>query len=114
MKDRDDIRIAILIVLAIIVLLLVGSNRMAGSSPPLNDSRLVTPAAAPPLESGNVYLPGREAPDLPAGYQADDWVASLIEEAASFPNGKHDDQVDSFVIGAEEHIAAGNRMGLSR
>jgi len=40
MRDRDDIRIAIVIVLAIVVLLLVGSNKMAGSSPPLNESRL--------------------------------------------------------------------------
>jgi hypothetical protein len=31
-----------------------------------------------------------------AGYQASDWVASLIEEAALFPNGKNDDQVDAF------------------
>ena len=53
-------------------------------------------AASPPLESGNVYLPGRAAPDIPAGYQAPDWVASFIEEAATFPNGKHDDQVDAF------------------
>ena len=53
-------------------------------------------AASPPVESGNVYLPGRPAPDLPAGYQAPDWVANFIEEAATFPNGKHDDQVDAF------------------
>jgi predicted phage terminase large subunit-like protein len=53
-------------------------------------------AASPPLESGNVYLPGRATPDSPARYQAPDWVANLIEEAATFPNGKHDDQVDAF------------------
>jgi predicted phage terminase large subunit-like protein len=53
-------------------------------------------AAAPPLEAGNVYVPGRALPNSPAGYEAPDWVASLIEEAALFPNGKHDDQVDAF------------------
>lgn len=53
-------------------------------------------AAQPALEGGNVYVPGRAAPDTAAGYQAPDWVANLIEEAATFPNGKHDDQVDAF------------------
>jgi predicted phage terminase large subunit-like protein len=53
-------------------------------------------AASPPLESGNVYLPGQALPDSPAGYDAPDWVASLIEEAASFPNGRYDDQVDAY------------------
>src|SRR5437016_2683079 len=68
MKGPDDIRIAIIIVLAVVVLLLVGSNELAGSSPPLNreesgirrimagsnsplnDFRLVRPASALPLE----------------------------------------------------------------
>jgi predicted phage terminase large subunit-like protein len=53
-------------------------------------------AAQPPLESGNIYIPGRAAPDTAAGYHAPDWVANLIEEAATFPNGKYDDQVDAF------------------
>jgi len=53
-------------------------------------------AASPPLESGNVYLPGRAAPDTAAGYHAPDWAANLIEEAATFPNGRHDDQVDAY------------------
>jgi predicted phage terminase large subunit-like protein len=53
-------------------------------------------AASPPLESGNVFVPGRALPDSSAGYDAPDWVASLIEEAASFPNGRHDDQVDAY------------------
>lgn len=36
------------------------------------------------IESGNVYLPrGKE------------WTHEFVEEAASFPNGKHDDQVDA-------------------
>jgi len=53
-------------------------------------------AAAAPLEAGNIYLPGRAAPEIAAGYQAPDWVAAFIEEAAGFPNTRYDDQVDSF------------------
>jgi predicted phage terminase large subunit-like protein len=36
------------------------------------------------IESGNVYLP-RNA----------EWIHDFVEEAASFPKGKHDDQVDA-------------------
>jgi len=74
-------------------------------------------AASPPLESGNVYLPGRETPDLPAGYQASDWVASLIEEAATFPNGKHDDQVDAYsqaINWARGHTRTPARISVPR
>ena len=53
-------------------------------------------AAQPPLEAGNIYLPGRAAPDTAAGYEAAQWVSCLIEEAATFPNGTHDDQVDAY------------------
>lgn len=53
-------------------------------------------AASTPLESGNIYVPGRAAPDTSTGYIAPDWVASLIDEGAAFPNGKYDDQVDAF------------------
>lgn len=35
------------------------------------------------IESGNVYLPRST------------WISDFVEEAASFPNGKHDDQVDA-------------------
>ena len=69
-------------------------------------------AAQPPLESGNIHLPGRAAPNTAAGYHAPDWVANLIEEAATFPNGKHDDQVDAFsqaIIWAEGKRATGPR-----
>lgn len=41
-------------------------------------------AVSPYIEAGNVYLP-RQA----------DWVHDFVEEAASFPKGKHDDQVDA-------------------
>jgi predicted phage terminase large subunit-like protein len=40
----------------------------------------------------------------------DDWIT----EASAFPRGKHDDQIDSFVIGAEELTSSRRRMGLSR
>ena len=43
-------------------------------------------AISPLIEAGNVYLPHPEwAP----------WVWEFIEECAAFPNGKHDDQVDT-------------------
>jgi len=53
-------------------------------------------AASAPLEAGNILVPGHAAPDTRTTYQAPEWVAGLIEEAALFPNGKHDDQVDAF------------------
>jgi predicted phage terminase large subunit-like protein len=43
-------------------------------------------AIAPQVESGNVYLPH------PA---ITPWVEAFIEEAAQFPNGRNDDQVDA-------------------
>lgn len=43
-------------------------------------------AVSPFQEAGNVFLPSAElAP----------WVEGLMEEAAAFPNGAHDDQVDA-------------------
>jgi predicted phage terminase large subunit-like protein len=43
-------------------------------------------AVTPLVEAGNVWLPSAElAP----------WIGDLIEEAASFPTGAHDDQVDT-------------------
>lgn len=44
-------------------------------------------AVAPLQEAGNVLLP---SPSLAP------WVGDFIEEAAAFPNGAHDDQVDGF------------------
>lgn len=41
-------------------------------------------AVSPYIESGNVYLP-QNAP----------WVSDFVEQCASFPNGKHDDDVDA-------------------
>jgi predicted phage terminase large subunit-like protein len=41
-------------------------------------------AATPLIESGMVHIPKRAS-----------WIADLIRECAQFPNGKHDDMVDS-------------------
>lgn len=43
-------------------------------------------AVSPLVEAGNVWLP---APEIAP------WVGELVDEAAGFPNAKHDDQVDS-------------------
>lgn len=43
-------------------------------------------AVSPLAEAGNVHLP---TPELAP------WIGDLIEEAAAFPNGAHDDQVDT-------------------
>jgi predicted phage terminase large subunit-like protein len=57
-------------------------------------------ACEPDFESGNVYVPGALDPGL-ASYdvsQTPAWVQDLIEECAVFPNGTHDDQVDSVTM----------------
>lgn len=52
-------------------------------------------AVAPLIEAGNVHIPAVElAP----------WSDDLIEEAAAFPNGKHDDQVDALSQGLNRLI----------
>jgi predicted phage terminase large subunit-like protein len=76
-----------------------------------NDKITRATAVQPALESGNIHVPGRAAPDTAAGYHAPDWVTSLIEEAATFPNGKHDDQVDAL---SQAIIWARNKTGNSR
>lgn len=48
-------------------------------------------AISPQIEAGNVYLP--DPTYLEAGDRS--WVHDFIEEAAAFPNGAHDDQVDA-------------------
>lgn len=45
-------------------------------------------AAAPVIEAGNAFLPDGEAAEL---FDPDE----LMDEAAAFPNGTHDDQVDA-------------------
>ena len=52
-------------------------------------------AVAPLVEAGNVHLPSAE---LAA------WADELIDEAAAFPNGKNDDQVDALSQGLNRLI----------
>ena len=52
-------------------------------------------AAAPLQEAGNAWLPD---PQLAP------WIGDFIEEAAAFPNGTHDDQVDGFSQAAKRMI----------
>ena len=55
-------------------------------------------AVSPQVEGGNVFLPGHpnshhtsyDPGRTPA------WVQAFVEEAATFPNGRYDDQVDCF------------------
>jgi predicted phage terminase large subunit-like protein len=49
-------------------------------------------AVAPLIEAGNVWLPSKKL-------EGCGWVRGLIEEAAAFPAGAHDDQVDALSQG---------------
>ncbi len=51
-------------------------------------------AAAPDLQAGNCCLPKT------------DWANDLIEEAAQFPNGRHDNQVDAWTQAAARFRAS--------
>ena len=54
---------------------------------PLGSKEVRARAAAPEVESGNIFLPdGRICP----------WVHDVEDEFADFPNGQHDDVVDTF------------------
>lgn len=48
-------------------------------------------AAAPLVQSGNVYLPH---PAIVGTIDGENWVTELIDSAATFPNATHDDDVD--------------------
>jgi predicted phage terminase large subunit-like protein len=78
-----------------------------------NDKITRAIAAAPAVEAGNVYLPGHTAPETAAGYHAPDWVASFIEEAATFPHGRYDDQVDAFSQAINHAAARANVIPLT-
>ncbi|HEY1117200.1 MAG TPA: phage terminase large subunit, partial [Acidimicrobiales bacterium] len=52
-------------------------------------------AVSPLVEAGNVWLP---SPELAP------WVGGLIDEAAGFPNAKHDDRVDALSQGLNRLI----------
>ena len=57
-------------------------------------------AVAPILESGMVWAPDTE------------WAQELVEECAAFPNGDHDDMVDS-TTQALLRFRAGNFISLN-
>lgn len=63
-------------------------KRVPGLIPeePMGSKEARAQAVAPFIEAANVHLP---APELAP------WVGEFIEEAAAFPNGAHDDQVDA-------------------
>lgn len=64
------------------------ARSVAGIIPeqPLGSKVARASAVSPLVEAGNVWLP---APEISP------WVGDFIEEAASFPNAAHDDQVDA-------------------
>lgn len=57
-------------------------------------------AVSPFVEARNVYLP---SPKIRA------WVGDFIEEAAAFPNGAHDDQVDGFTQAGQRLLVRGGQ-----
>jgi predicted phage terminase large subunit-like protein len=61
-------------------------NELSGVIPvaPLGSKMARAQAAAPELEAGNFWLPRTQ------------WAEEFIDEAAAFPNGAHDDQVDAW------------------
>ena len=60
-------------------------------------------AVTPWVEAGNVYLPH---PDLAP------WVTAFIDEAAAFPAGANDDQVDAMSQGLARLLAGGTHGGM--
>lgn len=60
-------------------------------------------AAAPEVESGNVYLPH---PHVAA------WVGGFIANAAAFPNAAHDDDVDAFTQAIIRWQAGGGAVSV--
>ncbi len=63
-----------------------GANRWLQPKEPIGSKQDRASQQSPKFERGEVWVP-REA----------DWLAAFENELASFPNGKHDDQVDSAV-----------------
>lgn len=57
-------------------------------------------AVTPFVEAGNVFLP--ESKIAP-------WIADFVDEAASFPNGVHDDQVDTMTQALNRIFIRGGR-----
>ncbi len=69
-------------------------------------------AAEPTLESGHVFVPGERSLDDPSGYDqalTPAFAAALIEQAATFPFGENDDNVDQFTQVVNWTRGAGRR-----
>lgn len=65
-------------------------DKIAGIKPvnPQGSKEARARAVTAEIESGNVYLPLPSDPGMA-------WVNELLEEARSFPTGRHDDQIDA-------------------
>lgn len=61
-------------------------------------------AVSPEIESGNVLLPHPAEPGM-------SWVGDMIAEIREFPNGAHDDQVDTMTQ-ALAHLRDGGMTGI--
>lgn len=64
---------------------------------PMGSKEARAHAVAPQIEAGNVFLPGalREDRHDYDHTKTPLWVQTFVEETTSFPNGRHDDQVDA-------------------
>lgn len=69
-------------------------------------------AAEPAFEGGNVWLPGESDDDMATFYdpvKTPAWAQEIIESAAVFPNGEHDDIVDALTQAVNWSRGAGRR-----
>lgn len=66
---------------------------------PKGDKRARARAQTPAVEAGNVHLP-----------LAGTWPAVFVEEASTFPNGAHDDQVDSWSQAMKRLSTSGGKV----
>lgn len=80
---------------------------------PAVKKRIRAEACEPDFESGSVLIPGAANAELDGydGALTPAWAQDVIEQAAEFPNGQHDDIVDSVTqalnwIRAREHAPA--------
>jgi hypothetical protein len=68
-------------------------------------------AVSPFVRAGNVMLPTKEVANMEAEIAWD--VEAFIEEATSFPNGTHDDQVDALSQYLEQMYLIGGEVSVS-
>lgn len=82
-------------------------TRMPIIPQPVNSDKVARAnAVSPTIESGNVYI-----------REGQKWTADFIDECADFPNGEHDDQVDSMTqalqrLGGAVNLLATDDLGL--